>query len=174
MTMTKSYFILFLCVIALYGCSDSGKKPLSTSNRVIEWELSDADALNPYNSTSANATNLEEQIYQRLIAIDPSTMKYTVPILATALPVESPDHLQYDFTLRNDVKWPDGKPFTGEDVIFSLKALKNPFNILSGQKRVYVDPIHSVELIDGDPYRVRFTLWKPYFLILQATFGDVL
>jgi len=172
--MIKTIASILIVPFLFFGCSGSGNKPVSTSNRVIEWELSDADALNPFNSTSADATYLEEQIYQRLITIDPTTMKYTVPILATAMPVESPDHLQYDFTLRNDIKWPDGKPFTGEDVIFSLKALKNPFNISAGQKRVYVDPIHSVELIDGDPYRVRFKLWKPYFLIMQASFGDVL
>ncbi len=77
---------------------------------MIEWELSDAQSLNPYNSTSANASDIEEQIYQRLITIDPATMKYTVPDLAAAMPIESPDHLQFDFTLRNDVKWPDGKP----------------------------------------------------------------
>ncbi len=170
----NKFCISLLCVLLIAGCSNSGKKPVSTNNRVIEWELSDAQSLNPYNSTDANATYMEEQIYQRLIGIDVKTMQYTVPILATAMPVESPDHLQYDFTLRNDIKWPDGKPLTGEDVIFSLKALKNPFNVMAGQKRVYVDPIHSAELIDGDPYRVRFKLWKPYFLILQATFGDVL
>src|ERR1017187_9381426 len=165
--------ILPLVLLFSYGCGGSSTKPLSTDNRVIEWELSDAQSLNPFNSTDANATYMEEQIYQRLIGVDPATMKYTVPVLATAMPLESPDHLEFDFTLRNDVKWPDGKPFTGEDVIFSLKALKNPFNAMSGQKRVYVDPIHSVELIDGDPYRVRFKLWKTYFLIKEAGFGDV-
>ncbi len=172
--MTKPSSFLFLLPLILFGCTKSGIKPVSSDNRVIEWELSDAQSLNPFNSTDANATYMEEQIYQRLITIDPATMKYTVPILATALPVESPDHLQFDFTLRNDVKWPDGKPLTGEDVIYSLKSLKNPFNVMSGQKRVYIDAIHSAELIDGDPYRVRFKLWKPYFLIMQAGFGDAL
>jgi peptide/nickel transport system substrate-binding protein len=167
--------ILLACsLIAILGCGQGGKKELSTNNRVIEWELSDFQALNPVNSSDANATYTEEMIYQRLLTIDPNTMKYTVPILATSLPVESADHLQYDFTLRNDIKWPDGRPFTGEDVIFSVKALKNPFNSMSGQKRVYADPVHSVELIDGDPYRVRFKLWKTYFLIVPALFGDVL
>ncbi len=166
--------LIGISLVAIAGCGGSSTKPLSTNNRLIEWILSDFQSLNPYNSTDANATYAEEQIYQRLITIDVNTMKYTVPVLAESMPVESPDHLQYDFTLRKDVKWPDGKPFTGEDVIFSLKALKNPFNSMSGQKRVYVDPIHSVELIDGDPYRVRFKLWKPYFLIIPATFGDVL
>ncbi|MDP4197975.1 MAG: ABC transporter substrate-binding protein [Bacteroidota bacterium] len=169
-------FILYpssLILLFMLGCGHTSNHPASVSNRVVEWELSDfATGLNPLNSTDANATYTEEQIYQRLIGIDVKTMKYTVPILAESMPTVSADHLQYDFTLRKDVKWADGKPLTGVDVIFSLKALKNPFNILSAQKRVYVDAVHSAELIDGDPYRVRFTFWKPYVLAIQSTFGD--
>src|SRR5581483_2243101 len=165
------FCLSFLSCVLFAGCSGS-ERPISTDNRVIEWELSDADALNPYNATSANALDVYEQIFQRLLTIDVHTMQYTVPILATSMPVESPDHLQYDFTLRKDIKWADGTPFTGANVIFSLKALKNPFNTMSAQNRIVVDAIHSAELIDGDPYRVRFTLWKPYFLVMQATFGD--
>ncbi|HEY3875095.1 MAG TPA: ABC transporter substrate-binding protein [Candidatus Kapabacteria bacterium] len=171
--MNKICFGVFVLAL-FYGCSGNGSKPMSTDNRVIEFELADAQSLNPVNSTDADATYIEEQVYQRLITIDPATMQYTVPILADSMPVVSADHLTFDFTLRKDVKWADGTPLTGNDVIFSLKALKNPFNVMAGQKRVYVDPIHSAELIDGDPYRVRFQLWKPYFLIMQASFGDAL
>src|SRR5947209_1324122 len=92
--------LLAALLFVLFGCSGSSKKQLSTNNRVIEWELSDFQALNPVNSTDANATYTEEMIYQRLLTIDPNTMKYTVPILATSLPFESPDRLQYDFQLR--------------------------------------------------------------------------
>lgn len=167
--------VLFLFAAALLAsCGKGGAPTASQSNRVTEFELSDVDGLNPMNSTTADATYMEEQMYQRLVGIDVNTMKYTVPILAESMPTVSDDHLQYDFTLRKDVKWADGKPLTGEDVIFSLKALKNPFNVLSAQKRNYVDPIHSAELIDGDPYRIRFKFWKPYVLAMQATFGDVL
>ncbi len=165
-----SSFILF---VLLAGCSGA-KRPLSTDNRVIEWELSDADALNPFNSQSANATDVENQIYQLLIGIDLKTMQYDVPVLADSMPVVSSDHLQYDFTLRKDIKWPDGQPFTGADVIFSLKALKDPYNVMSAQNRVYVDPVKSAELINGDPYRVRFTFSKPYFLAIPAIFGSAL
>lgn len=130
--------------------------------------------LNPFNTTGANETYIEEMIFERLLRIDPATMEYSIPWLAESLPIESADHMQFDFSIRKDVKFADGTPLTGHDVIFSLKALKNPFNIESAQKRVYVDNIHSAELIDGDPYKVRFTLWKPYFLVKQAAFGDVL
>ena len=172
-----SRFILYTFLPSLFlvltGCSKS-QRSVSTDNRVIEWELSDADGLNPFNSQSANATDLEEQIYQRLIGIDVKTMQYDVPVLADSMPIVSPDHLQYDFTLRKDIKWADGQPFTGADVIFSLKALKNPFNVMSAQNRVYVDPIQGVDLVNGDPYRVRFTFSKPYFLAIPAIFGSTL
>jgi peptide/nickel transport system substrate-binding protein len=139
-----------------FGCGGSGTKPLSTDNRVIEWELSDAQSLNPFNYTDATSGYIIDQMYQHLIFLDRQTMQYDIPVLATAMPTVSPDHLQYDFTLRKDIKWPDGQPFTGADVIFSLKALKNPFNTMAGENRV------------------RFTFWKAYFLAIPATFGSAL
>lgn len=45
------------------------------------------------------------------------------PQLATAWQV-SPDGLRYQFTLRSGVKWHDGRPFTSEDVAFSIELLK--------------------------------------------------
>lgn len=171
--LTRS--LLILCAfVALSGCRRGGNEELSTANRVVEHILSDLQGLNPLNTTGANETYVEEMMFERLIRIDPATMEYNIPWLADSLPLETPDKMQFDFRIRKDVKFADGRPLTGHDVVFSLKALKNPFNIQSAQKRVYVDNIHSAELIDGDPYRVRFKLWKPYFLVKQAAFGDAL
>ncbi len=175
--ITRSFGILcalLLLQLTSAGCKRGGDEQLSTTNRVVEHVLSDMQGLNPFNTTGANETYIEEMIFERLLRIDPATMEYSIPWLAESLPIESADHMQFDFSIRKDVKFADGTPLTGHDVIFSLKALKNPFNIESAQKRVYVDNIHSAELIDGDPYKVRFTLWKPYFLVKQAAFGDVL
>lgn len=169
--MRKITLFLALAVSAI-GCNRS--KENSHSNRVVEFVLADFERINPFNSTDANATYCEEQIFQRLLTANPKTLAYDVPELADSLPVESADHLQFDFRLRKGIKWADGQDLTGNDVIFSLKALKNPYNVQSAQKRVYVDAVHSVELIDGDPYHIRFKLWKPYFLIKQAGFGDAL
>ncbi|HYM21452.1 MAG TPA: ABC transporter substrate-binding protein [Candidatus Kapabacteria bacterium] len=143
-------------------------------NRVVKHILSDLEGLNPFNSSGADETYTEEAVFERLIRIDPKTMQYTIPWLADSLPIESADHMQFDFRLRKGIKFADGIEMTGNDVIFSLKALKNPLNTQSAQKRVYVDYIHSAELIDGDPYRIRFKMWKAYYLTKQAAFGDVL
>jgi ABC-type transport system substrate-binding protein len=162
-----------LLAVALIGCSKKSMT-LSTSNRVVEHILSDVENINPYNSSDANATYVQDQIFGRLLACNRETLLYDVPWLADSLPEESADHMRFDFRIRKGVKFADGKEMTGEDVIFSLKALKNPLNMLSGQKRTYVDAIHSCELVNGDPYHVRFIMAKPYFLVREAVFGDVL
>ncbi len=46
------------------------------------------------------------------------------PQLATAWSI-SPDGLRYTFTLRQNVRWHDGKPFTADDVAFSVELLKS-------------------------------------------------
>jgi peptide/nickel transport system substrate-binding protein len=45
------------------------------------------------------------------------------PQLATQWSV-SPDGLEYEFTLREGVKWHDGRDFTSDDVAFSIRAIK--------------------------------------------------
>ena len=45
------------------------------------------------------------------------------PQLATKW-IISPDGLTYTFTLRENVKWHDGKPFTSADVAYSIELLK--------------------------------------------------
>jgi peptide/nickel transport system substrate-binding protein len=176
----KIFRISFLSLITFsvllsYGCKSNnapGSVQLSSSNRVVQHLLNELERLNPQNSTGADETYVEEQIFERLLRIDPSTMQVNIPWLAESMPVESADHKFYDFTLRKGVKFADGHELTGADVIFSLKALKNPFNTYSAQKRNYVDGIYSCELLDGDPYKIRFTIAKPYFAIKEQVFGD--
>lgn len=179
--LMKTNFRIFLLTILsasyLVGCGGGGggeAKSVSTNNRVVEHILSELERLNPQNSTGANETYVEEMIFERLLRINPETMEVNIPWLAEEMPIESEDHRTFDFKLRKGIKFADGKELTGHDVIFSLKSLKNPLNTMSAQKRVYVDGIHSCELIDGDPYRVRFTMWKPYFLTVQQAFSDIL
>jgi peptide/nickel transport system substrate-binding protein len=47
-----------------------------------------------------------------------------VPSLAASLPRISNDGLTYVFTLREDVRWHDGEPFTSADVIFTISLMQ--------------------------------------------------
>jgi peptide/nickel transport system substrate-binding protein len=69
----------------------------------------------------------------------------------------------FTFHLRKDVKWHDGEPFTGKDVIFSFNTVMNP-KIEAAPQRSYLQDCESCTLVNGDPYIVQYTWRKPYFL----------
>ncbi|EPJ84846.1 extracellular solute-binding protein [Pseudomonas sp. CFII64] len=83
------------------------------------------------------------------------------PQLATAW-TESDDGLEYTFSLRQGVKWHDGKDFTADDVVYSLQTLKasNP------RGRATFANLASVTAIN--PYLVQLKLSKPAPYLLTA------
>jgi peptide/nickel transport system substrate-binding protein len=76
----------------------------------------------------------------------------------------------FTFYLRKDVKWHDGQPFTARDVVFTYQTMMNP-KIEAGPSRNYYQDCQACELVDGDPYVVRFTWFKPYFDAFAASAG---
>lgn len=49
-----------------------------------------------------------------------------VPDLAEALPEISEDQKQYTINLKRNVKWHNDKPFTADDVVFTIQTLQDP------------------------------------------------
>ncbi len=64
----------------------------------------------------------------------------------------------WEFVLRQGVTWHDGRPFTAEDVAFTLERATNVPNNLGGYESL-VRPITKVEILD--PHRVRLTTRAP-------------
>jgi peptide/nickel transport system substrate-binding protein len=89
-----------------------------------------------------------------------------IPWIAS-LPEVSDDHLSCIYKLRKDVKFSDGKPLTGEDVIFTMKAIKNPFAD-DAALRNYFEMVKKVELVDNDPYTVRIVMNTPYWRAIYS------
>lgn len=136
-------------------------KDAVTGDWLIRQEMSDAEKLNPTVTNDAAAQGIYIYIYESLLDIDRSTYEIK-PIVAKAPPVISDDHLSYTFDLREDVKFSDGTPLTGEDIIFTVKTIKNPFTDAQALRN-YFNDVKSVELVDGNKYKVRFNMNKPYF-----------
>lgn len=63
-------------------------------------------------------------LFDSLLRVNPQDGSLA-PGLATGWQVSN-DAKTFTFTLRSDVKWHDGKPFTADDVVFTLKALSDP------------------------------------------------
>ncbi|HYF50758.1 MAG TPA: ABC transporter substrate-binding protein [Planctomycetota bacterium] len=80
----------------------------------------------------------------------------------------------FTFYLRKDVKWHDGKPFSGKDVLFSYRTMMNP-KIECGHIRNYYNDCENVELVDGNEFIVRATWIRPYFEAFTFSAGiDIL
>jgi peptide/nickel transport system substrate-binding protein len=113
--------------------------------------------------------------------VGPLTMAYLVrwdkqnnpiPELITVIPTQhnggvSKDGLTITYHLRKGVKWSDGAPFDGDDVVFSIRAVLNPANNVVS--RTGWDRITKIE--QPDKYTVVLHLNKPYSPFLQTFFS---
>ncbi len=88
-----------------------------------------------------------------------------VPDLARSWEI-SPDDLAYTFTLRDDVRWHDGQPFTAEDVAFTVRLIQD--QAFTGRPEL-VELWRDVQVDVLDPYTVRFTLSQPFAPFLSFT-----
>lgn len=99
----------------------------------------------------------------------------TVPLLAAGPPQISDDGLAYTIPLRQGLRFPDGREFTAEDVVWSINRarfgrggyLLNNF-LKDSDDDNYADS-DAVQALD--PFTVRFTLQEPtaHFPTLLAT-----
>jgi peptide/nickel transport system substrate-binding protein len=111
-------------------------------------------------------------VFDPLFGVDPEG-KFT-PALAAEVPtVEnggiSADGLNWKVKLRDDVKWHDGKPFTAEDVKFTLELLVDP-NFRSWRRTGH-DQVRDIKVVS--PTEITWRMEKPYApypSILAATF----
>src|SRR5690606_13652747 len=75
------------------------------------------------------------------------------------------------FDLKENVTFSDGTPLTGEDIIFTMKIIKNPFADAQSLRNYFIDT-KNVELVDANPFKIRFTMSKPFFKAMYS-FEDI-
>ncbi|MBD2112855.1 MULTISPECIES: peptide ABC transporter substrate-binding protein [Cyanophyceae] len=85
-----------------------------------------------------------------------------VPFLADEIPTAenggiAADGTSVTWTLRPDITWADGEPFTAADVVFTFEFIRNP--VVAAATAQYYDGVKSVEAIDD--YTVKITFATP-------------
>jgi peptide/nickel transport system substrate-binding protein len=107
-------------IAVLAGGASARAEP--TRGGTLTWVVvREPPVLVPLTTSAGGATEIGPKVVEGLLSFDEDLKPR--PLLATAWEV-SPDGLQYRFTLRSDVNWHDGKPFTSADVASSIFALK--------------------------------------------------
>ncbi|PID33214.1 hypothetical protein CR969_01880 [Candidatus Saccharibacteria bacterium] len=75
---------------------------------------------------------------------------------------------EYTVTLKDDLKWSDGKPLTAEDVLFTVNLLKDP------RTRAEISGWRSIKAELIDQKTIKFTLKNPYAPFMHALSFPVL
>ena len=96
-----------------------------------------SETVNPAKSVNVSDLLRIAQLYDPLFTVGPD-VKTLVPRLALSA---EPNKAATSWTLklRDGVKWHDGKPFTADDVVWTLKAWANPSSFAHGQVAGLVD-----------------------------------
>nr|WP_315396925.1 ABC transporter substrate-binding protein [uncultured Duganella sp.] len=145
---------LLACVSAalLSGPSVAHAAPGNTEIRIAM--SGGLNLLDPSRTSSGPDLVVMSQIYETLLVMDMKTGELK-PNLAKSYRLVSPT--QWEFKLRDDVKWHDGKRFTAQDVKYSLERILNPailsphLSQITSIKKVVVTDDYTVQIHTTTP-----------------------
>lgn len=141
------------------GRADSAAPRVTTGGRLMASLRSEPTRYNRYVEGTAAGDLVSLLTDGRLVRVNRATDELE-PALAERWTL-SPDALTYTLSLRRDVRFSDGTPFTSADVLFSARALydpavKSPLAVatqIGGKPLVFRAP---------DPFTVTVTLPAPF------------
>lgn len=110
--------------------------------------------VNPLFGTSMAEARVNELIFNSLYGDDENLA--TVPRLAASAEL-STDRKEMLITLRSDLRWQDGSPLTSKDVVFTIKAMKDPATASTEIGRV----AFIQDAIAIDPLHIKLTFVRP-------------
>ncbi len=153
------------------GGSDSADGSKVFEDKVVVRFTADPQGVHPINTTGAPSREVSRLVNTRLLEYDHATLELT-PFLVTGLPevkkVNDDKGLEITYELRKEAKWDDGKPVTVDDVIFSIKAAKNP-KVNAANIRPYLEFIKDIREDPENPQKFTFICDKVYFLADHVT-----
>ena len=158
--------LAFWVAIALYGCNPSQFK--TKAAQVPELVLPTPSGPSTFNLTqNQSAYSVFGYLFDGLITENGLTGNVE-PALAESWEI-SPDKKQIVFTLKDGLKWSDGKPLTIDDVLFSYQDVyfneKIPTDIRDGLRIGTNRALPTVKKLDQR--RVEFTVPEPFAPFLR-------
>ena len=126
----------------------------------VTSEISDPKTFNPFVSKDATSSAIGDMLYEGLIGSSPLKGDI-VPVLAKSYEI-SDDKTTYTVTLREGLKWTDGKEITADDVVYTWEEIifKGLGNTSIRDSLLIDGKLPTVEKIDK--YTVVFKTPKPF------------
>ena len=129
--ITTHTFFCVLLVTGLFSCKNA--TDVSSSFSLNLRLPNEPESLHPIFSKSSNASPIESLILLPITEYDPFSLTLT-PLLITKMPVpemvtegKHANGKVFNLEFRPEAEWADGKPVTGEDYLFTIKSIYNPY-----------------------------------------------
>lgn len=147
--------VLLVLAIPMFGACGKTTPPVNPNTPVTIVPNSIGDLPRNFNPFPISVFVSPGVIYETLVYVNriDNTVK---PWLATSYDV-STDAKTWTFHLRNNVKWSDGMPFTSDDVVFTLNALKQSPALDTSSLWSHIATVTTT-----DPMTVTITLQDSY------------
>ena len=164
---TKLFAAIMLTLFSLTALAVGN--PSASVGGTFKYNLGQAPTtLNPLSSTDAYSSSVQSYIIEGLADRNADTYEWQ-PVLATEWEV-SKDGMSYTFTIREGVKWHDGKPLTVEDIKFSFDAIVDSENkYKTAHLKPYYENIKSADIIGKN--KIKFVAKKKYFKNFDVVAG---
>ena len=148
--------VMLLSLVACGGNQEnngSGGGTAGGYKNTLTWaQGADVTSLDPHQGKETPAVQVNTQIFDTLVTVDPETNE-VVPQIAESW--EQTDDQTYVFKIREGIKFHDGSDLTAEDVKFSLDRARNSAAvsyIVNFIEEVTVDDDHTVTVKTTAPY----------------------
>lgn len=165
-----------LLLIACGGSGGTVSSKRAGDNTLVLHQLADADYLNPVISSSANATYIQLDIFQALLDIDFKDLQFKGqlatdrPLIADITTGKFAGGMSLIFEIRPEAMWDNNTPVTANDVIFTIKTIKNP-KVNAGSQRPYFEFVDAIEVDAQNPKKFTVFSKKKYFMAETAIGG---
>lgn len=155
---------LAFAVTAVFGALSALCLSADAQSRVDIQAYMEAPTYDPHKVFHSAIPEVLSLLADTLVAVD-TDLKTVSPLLAKSWTI-SADGKSYEFKLRNDVTFCDGKPFTSADVVATFARWLSP-DTKSANKSV-LGPLQEIVAKGADVVEFRFSAPYPDFLTQLA------
>ena len=114
-----------------------------------------------------------QYIHIPLADFDPATLELT-PLLIKSIPQEIPidtgyykGGISFNIEILEEARWDDGSPITGQDYLFTIKAINLPLTN-AGKYREFAQHIKKIVIDQSNPKKFKVIFSEDYLLALES------
>lgn len=159
----------------LFSCGEDAKKSdWKHNDNTVRVRLAAAPAsINPYLARTKYDRIPSELVFQNLMNFDYQALALSPQLIKAAPTVlditegEFAGGQSFTYEILAAAAWDDGKPVTGHDFEFTMKALFNP-KMPTQRYQSYLEAVRDIEVDEANPKLFTVFTNKKYFLNVEA------